>query len=690
MERWNSNYSRGKRNEQGEMQQILDIFKNKKADDESEDFLPENKELRNSSSLSFLKSSEAKLESIFDKPYWNLNADGKNISPLKFSNGKTQEDVVEEIVNLVNNGTKVILLHGVCGSGKSAIALNVARSLGKASIIVPVKALQRQYEEDYTSRKYMIKKNGQKMKIAVLTGRENHDSIFFPGVSCADPLLPENIKLTEKNYQKLLEYYDDNPLIQVKAKPDWKEMRRISVAPANPYWSPIVPAEIELNQIKDAKKKIYKGCDGKDYVFYHRKAGCSYYDQYLSYLEADVIIFNAAKFKSELSLGRKPETQVDIVDEADEFLDSLFNQEEINLTRLGSSLKNLITYNEKAEFARKKLIEHIDLEEKNKRLLGIDENKVFHISETKLKDIFRVFNSSSDLESDLLLDEMNYANKMLEAAAAFKDTLEEVYCTFSRDEEQNIFVNIVSTNLSAKFNEILSKSKALVLMSGTLQSNNVLKNIFGIKDYKMVEAENLNLGSIEIIRTGSEFDCKYSNFSSKINTKKDYLNALSKSMEKAIIPVLIHVNSYQDLPTEEEKQIYGIYNLISNEKLIKLQSEDKTGLSVSLFKSGLSESLFTTKCSRGVDFPGKTCNSIIFTKYPNPNISDTFWKILQKNHPEHFWDFYKDKAQREFLQRIYRAVRSRDDHVFILSPDKRVLNAVQDLQRQYLKQSKPV
>ena len=93
-----------------------------------------------------------------------------------------------------------------------------------------------------------------------------------------------------------------------------------------------------------------------------------------------------------------------------------------------------------------------------------------------------------------------------------------------------------------------------------------------------------------------------------------------------------------------------------------------------------SPSLFSTKCSRGVDFPGETCNSIVFTKYPNPNVSDTFWKVLQQTHKDHYWEFYKDKAWREFLQRIYRALRSRDDNVVILSPDLRVLQAVRKLQ----------
>ena len=679
MERWNSNYLQKKQAEKEDMQQILNIFH---GNEDNEETAVENtpNELKRSDSLSFLKEENVKFEGVFDNPYWNLNSEGKNIEPLKFSNGKTQTDVVKEITELIKSGTKVILLHGVCGSGKSAIALNVARALGKSSVVVPVKALQRQYEEDYTNKKYLIKKDGQKMKIAMLTGRENHDSIIFPGTSCADPMLPENIKLTEKNYQKLLEYYEDNPFIQNKAKPSWKDMRRISVAPSNPYWSPIMPADIEFKQIVDAKKKRYKGADGRDFIFYHRKEGCSYYDQYQAYINADIIIFNAAKFKSELSLGRKPQTEVDIIDEADEFLDSLFQQEELNLNRFAAALKNIVPQTNKAEESKKKILELIELEEKNKRLLGIDENAVFHISETKIKDIFRVLNSSPDLESEIILDEMNYANKALEAAIAFKDSISEVYCTFLKDEEKNISVKLVSTNLSAKFNDILQKSKALVLMSGTLHSDKILKNIFGIKDYKTVEAEHLNLGAIEIIRTGKEFDCKYANFTSKKHTRNDYLSALQKCMDKSILPTLIHVHAYQDLPSEQEKTNFELSNLMTSDRLIHLQSGDKTGLAISIFKQGLSDTLFTTKCSRGVDFHGKTCNSIIFTKYPNPNVSDTFWKILQKNHPAHFWDFYRDKAWREFLQRIFRAVRSRDDHVFILSPDLRVINAVRSLQ----------
>ncbi|MFH1376061.1 MAG: helicase C-terminal domain-containing protein [Candidatus Woesearchaeota archaeon] len=97
---------------------------------------------------------------------------------------------------------------------------------------------------------------------------------------------------------------------------------------------------------------------------------------------------------------------------------------------------------------------------------------------------------------------------------------------------------------------------------------------------------------------------------------------------------------------------------------------------VKKFKDKEIEVLFSTKCNRGVDFPGEICNSIIFTKYPYPNVSSLFWQILKKSKPEYYSMFYKDKAEREFLQRVYRGLRSEKDHINILSPDIRILNSI--------------
>src|SRR3989344_5306594 len=82
--------------------------------------------LKTSVSLGFLKE-QGSVEHPAGRASWSLHQEGKFLEPLLFSNGKTQEDIVEEVVSLIKQGKKVIFIHGVCGTGKSAIALNIAR-----------------------------------------------------------------------------------------------------------------------------------------------------------------------------------------------------------------------------------------------------------------------------------------------------------------------------------------------------------------------------------------------------------------------------------------------------------------------------------------------------------------------------------------------------------------------------------
>lgn len=618
------------------------------------------------------------MERLFDQSFWSLYENNVPLAPLRFSNNKSQEDVVREVVTLVEAGTKVIFIHGVCGTGKSAIALNIARKLGRASIVVPVKALQKQYENDYMGHKYLLKPNGLKLKIAMITGRDNHDSLIKPGATCADPSLPENIRITEKNLPILRQYYNDNPYVKNKKDLLLKEIKRLSVAPSNPYWSPILPATFEI-PFKDATKKKYLGLENKEFIFYHRKPGCTYYDQYQAYIDADVIIFNAAKYKIETALDRKPQTDVEIIDEADEFLDNFSQQQTINLTRLANTLTALHPASYDTQEALESIKECIKLEERNKHALGINEKDIFKLNDTKIKRVLELLVKNPELEEEMQLDEQNYVSHALEVARVLEGFFEDTYASFRR-EESDLIVSLVTTNISKQFRELVKKNKTIILMSGTLHSARVLHEVFGIPDIKIVEAETKTPGTLEIVRTGKEFDCKYSNFQSGQHTREEYLKALAECITKAKRPTLVHVNAFEDLPTIEETYQYNLAHVMPQEQLRELQMNDKDGRQISLFKKGMNDILFTTKCSRGVDFPGTMCNSIIFTKFPNPNPRELFWKILQQTHASYFWDLYKDKASREFLQRLYRALRSKDDHVYVLSPDVRVAQAIRELQ----------
>jgi len=591
---------------------------------------------------------------------FSLYNSGEKLVPLKFSNGKTQEDIVDETVSHIKNGKKVIFIRGMCGTGKSAIALNIGKLLGRASIVVPGKSLQKQYMDDYSKNKYVLKKDHRKLKIRVITGRENHKCLFESGKSANDSFLPCKIDIKESNYEKLKEYLKQNP--KVKDDLELKDIRRVSVASVCPYWSPAVPEEIEL-PLK-AEKRRYKGVGG-NYVIYNRKPGCKYYAQSNSYIDNDVIVFNSMKYKIEMALGRKPKTEVDVIDECDEFLDSFSNSRRVNITRLSNALNNVFPEGEELRWIIQKM-EEIALQIiKNTEF----KEEVIALKDTKLYTLFRYFLENPNLLNEV--DEENYAHSAYEAALMFEDFFDDSYVVF-RKEERGVVAEVVTTNLSKKFEEFLDKTEALVFMSGTIHGENILKNVFGVSDFVVVDAETLNQGKVDVLEIGSEFDCRYDNFSQGRKTRGDYLKALNSVIEKAPRPTLVHVNAFDDLPSSEEKYSYDLDSLITKEKLREINDNS----TIERFKKGHIPVLFTTKCSRGIDFPGEQCNSIVFTKYPNPNARGIFWKILSKTHSAYYWEFYKDKAKREFLQKIYRGVRSKSDNIVVMSPDLRVLDAV--------------
>ena len=191
-------------------------------------------------------------------------------SPKIFSNKVSQKEIVEKVLKLIENGEKIIFINGKCGTGKSAIALNLAKELGKTSIIVPNKSLQEQYKRDYEKEKYILKDCGARLKINVITGRKNHKCVFLkedkkelPKKEInsklydifepkrkelrenlkADPsannnFIPCKIEIKEKNFKKIKEYLRKNKTLKNKAL-DLKDIRRISVARACPYWSAV-------------------------------------------------------------------------------------------------------------------------------------------------------------------------------------------------------------------------------------------------------------------------------------------------------------------------------------------------------------------------------------------------------------------------------------------------------------------
>ncbi len=634
---------------------------------------------------------------------WSLFSEDKFQKPLCFSNGKTQQDIVNEILEFIKEGKKIIFIHGVCGTGKSAIALNLARKLGKTAIVVPNKNLQHQYQLDYENKKYIKKPDGKKLKIKVITGRKNHQCVFLENNfeipkekkeidsnledifykpkekleednSADNSELPCKIEIKEKNLWKIKQYLKENPDIDIKNFSTIQDVKRVSVAGACPYWSPSLPSRFELKgkSFLDAEKKKYRGINGEDFIFYQRKRGCGFYEQFHSYVDSDVIVFNSLKYQLEHLLGRKPKTDLDVIDECDEFLDSFSNKRLINLERLEKAITNHFTFNENDELIWreiKQILKQIKNSEQVKSQIINEE--VVELKRSGIYDLLKIFIKNPEIMD--LVDEESYLFNVERIAKEFESFLDESFVLFSKKEDQ-VLAEVITVNLEKKLKQILEKNKIVVMMSGTLHSEYVLKNIFGLKDFQVVEAEVEQQGEIKVKRTGLEKDFRYSNFSNRSTNREEYLIALNKCLENCEKPCLVHVNSFGDLPSKEEKQDLKLNELITREELRDLQQKDKKEKRVQRFKEGQIDLFFSTKASRGLDFPGEECKSIIFTKYPNPDVKDLFWRILAKTKPQFYWEFYKDKARRELIQKVYRGLRSKEDSVFVLSPDLRVLD----------------
>ena len=357
-------------------------------------------------------------------------------------------------------------------------------------------------------------------------------------------------------------------------------------------------------------------------------------------------------------MDRKPITNVEIIDECDEFLDNLANEKKINLDKLSKTLTDIKTGNLDLKELTIEINDLVIELLKDKKILKYIEHKdLLIIKDTKIMDLLKYFLDNKNLVDETEEETSDYLYGVYEIAKTFENFFDETYLIFYKNDYDNLIVSLITVNLEKKLKEFLDKNKVFIMMSGTIHSELVLREVFGINEFKIIEAETNHRGRITETNSKLERNFDYRMLQQQ-GSREHYLKALSKSIELAKRPTLVHVNAFSDLPTEEECSKYNINCIKTRQELKDEQDNFKRGELVQNFKNRQMDILYSTKCTRGVDFPGETCNSIVFTKYPYPNISSLFWRVLKKSKPKYFDLFYRDKAQREFLQRTYRGLRS--------------------------------
>jgi len=546
---------------------------------------------------------------------WGLYRNGKLVPPLSYSNGKTQKDVIEEIVEAFES-YDIVALQGGVGTGKSAIAIHVVAHVGngKGIIVVPTKILEDQYTDDYGGGKFKVVLNGSEVKFSSIMGRSNFRCIYYGG-SAGSAVLPCTRSLTVSDGKGVT------------------RLRRIDVASRCPHWTPVISnlyIDTYTEELDDVEKHIkYESVTGIRYILVRKP--CPYYRQFLSYARDNIILMNSAIWEIETFMGRKPKTAIEVVDEADAWLDSLTFERQITI----KTVQRLIDqYADDPKIVReldKLLVRLTELLAQYNGYTGeITEDWISFVK--KFSDIFDEIGREANLGTLLNIDKVWM-------------TVDE------RWEKVRFFV----PNLKAVFAKIRERSAdKLLLMSATFPPRDVLEDVFGIDNICFVEGETKFPGTVYLRRTGKEDYVSYDKWKNP-SFRQKYFECLDEILSKAKRPILIQVHSRRYLPADK-----------MDEKL-----NDRT-----VFKEDFTEA-WSTIAKRGLDLKGDKCRAICVLKHPFSDLSDGMLQSIRlKLGDDVFFRYYRDKADRELIQQIGRAVRSDDDWVEVWSPDLTVHNVL--------------
>ncbi|MDP6459989.1 MAG: helicase C-terminal domain-containing protein, partial [Candidatus Hydrothermarchaeota archaeon] len=510
---------------------------------------------------------------------------------------------------------------GGIGSGKSIIAATICGAMDRGIINVPIKALQEQYQEDYEGRR-RIKLGEKTLGIQILKGRDNFicERHREKGYRCSRKSLVCTVPLDSET-------------------PRWK------VAKECPHWAPIYPVKIR-SLVDSMKGRLmeYPSVTGKQFIYF-REEPCGYYAQNTTYADADVIVYNNAKWLADTAIGRKPAVDVEVFDEGDLFLDGLS-------TRTRITVGTITRLDKESQIVRGELIKN----DMRQEAAELEEN--FEGVKSGFEELLG--STKGDEPQELMGAIEEYLEFLLEFLSAlqteYTDGLGMRLKNLLRYREDAYFfiepgeITFFISDPAIVLHGLRERSaEKLLFMSATLQGPKVLEDIYNLGDFTYIEGEPRMQGRIYPMHTGSERQVNWRNWK-KEEFRKRYWETLSKILARAKRPTLVQIHAYQYLPENDGHPL-----LPTQGYLRKMNQEE----SIAMFKLGKEELLFSTKTDRGIDLPDDGCRSIVLMKYPFPGIRDPFFMIMRKKlGKEAFWSYYQDLAWREFQQQIGRGLRN--------------------------------
>jgi hypothetical protein len=559
---------------------------------------------------------------------WSLRENEKPLKPLLYSNGKSQLDVVNEVNDSFSN-SKFVLLDGICGTGKSPIALHCCANFGKSIIVVPTKHLQDQYIRDYSKRMSI-----PNLKIQFLKGRSNFTCMHEGGrVDCSLQTLPCIARVSGG-------------------------AKRHEVCKCN-FWSPIYPPEVAQGIVDDKKAHGVKNIDIKTYQSPSgarcqviRTPACSYHQQYFSFWDdTNVIAMNSRIW--ELMISKKPATELEVIDEYDEYFDSLYFDEVLSPFRIGKFYPTEIDAKSSASLAKLHK-EKLELADKISGLVSSkNEGGVWEYI-CEMRDFFS--DVMKQHEGDLSVE--GFVSRLgvcLENRQECDVDFEEK--AFGSEEGA---VHIIMPNPFIVIQKLFKNSKRVLLMSATPHSDKVLSSFFHVKP-RFVRAEPIQPGTLFLMK--SNMMCvnhrSWADESFRERYYESYRKILGSIPKDDRTLIQSHSLKYSGQMAKE-------FNI----RVDSSQSDLYGGRGAfSEWLQGGFRTLISTKCKRGIDLRDELCRNIIIDKMPYPDRNDRKFKSIERRFPSMFNEIYNDIAKRSLIQLIARGLRHKDDWVRVYTPD---------------------
>jgi len=434
---------------------------------------------------------------------FGLYGSGGQLEPRRYSSGKTQTDLIKEIIKAFEDND-IIFLRATVGSGKSVVGLRTILEFGRGIVSVPTKVLSDQYAAAYEGEKYFVKEDGSKLKIGILKGRRNFRCRYQADkgrdVTCDSSSLP------------------------CKRPIDWKGgERRIDALGECPHWGFIFRSEL-AKSIREARKIPYEGIKGS--WTWCMRGECPYWKQFQAYVAADAIVMNSAKWAAEVNAGRLPEVPITVVDEADYWLDSLavkVSVTERTISWLQDVVRRSIEIGEE-ETGLKEMMEKLR-DEWSQILAGKgDPIKL-------VQALVSLLNEIDETSGDLC---WKLASVLEHRSHAEWEVWDKGITYFVPDPK--VVLKSIREKVGGKW----------LLMSATVQDQKVLREVFGIEP-TFIEGETRFPGKLVRKKLGTEEIVNYRKWAEE-KFRRKYWGMLEKIMSRAKRPSFVPVHAHSYLP----------------------------------------------------------------------------------------------------------------------------------------------